>query len=511
VVMIDALIIISTNFYAFARSLFYLYRLQSYDYHATFKLKPIAFNCLVSLALATAVVTEKYLSVVGVLIFSTLLLLIGVLLLIAYYSSRKRFKFTARGIRVSLPYFLCIFALNVTFSLVFNGFIRLLCLTLTAFISEYILFIMNSIIAPLERKRNYAYAMRNSRAVRESDLIKIVITGSFGKTSCKNILLKLLEEKYSVFTPSGNMNTPMGISRYIAKLPAGFSESEKPVIFLAEAGARRRGDVKDICRLIGVNYGIITGVCDQHLDTFRTTENIKKAKQELADFIGANGVVVFNGDNEHTLKMSKEYPGKSIVVGEKNGNVKIENLRSTILGTSFNLVTESGVVALKTSLLGRHNAFNVALAVALAIELGIEKESVKKVVESLEPVPHRLELIKANNLSILDDGYNANERGVMLGLELVSTYPGRKVVYAQGVVECGLKKKKINLKIGQKVGEIADVIILSGENAKYIRRGILSSGYKGKIYHFKNILHAKREFGNILKGGDLLYLQNDIP
>ena len=370
---------------------------------------------------------------------------------------------------------------------------------------------MNSIIAPLVRKRNYAYAMRNSRAVRESDLIKIVITGSFGKTSCKNILLKLLEEKYSVFTPSGNMNTPMGISRYIAKLPAGFSESEKPVIFLAEAGARRRGDVKDICRLIGVNYGIITGVCDQHLDTFRTTENIKKAKQELADFIGANGVVVFNGDNEHTLKMSKEYPGKSIVVGEKNGNVKIENLRSTILGTSFNLVTESGVVALKTSLLGRHNAFNVALAVALAIELGIEKESVKKVVESLEPVPHRLELIKANNLSILDDGYNANERGVMLGLELVSTYPGRKVVYAQGVVECGLKKKKINLKIGQKVGEIADVIILSGENAKYIRRGILSSGYKGKIYHFKNILHAKREFGNILKGGDLLYLQNDIP
>ncbi|MBO7177623.1 MAG: UDP-N-acetylmuramoyl-tripeptide--D-alanyl-D-alanine ligase, partial [Clostridia bacterium] len=501
----------SSLIFSFSRSLFYLYRLQSYNYYAVFKLKSFLCNFAILIIYSTAVVTEKYLTVVGDIVFVALNLLTGALFLGYYLSTRKRFRFTNRGIRISAPYFACILALNITFSLIFSGFIRLISLASVAFFSEYMLFILNGIIAPFERKRNYAYAMRNSKVVRDGAFIKIVVTGSFGKTSCKNILLRLLEEKYSVFTPGGNLNTPMGISKYISELPAGFSESEKPVIFLAEAGARRRGDVSDICRLIGVNYGIITGVCDQHLDTFRTTENVKKAKQELAEMVGEKGVMVFNGDNAYTLQMSKEYAGKSIVVGEKNGSVRVRNLRSTIAGTSFELVTESGVMALKTSLLGRHNAINVALAVALAMELGVDEESIKRVVSSLKPTPHRLELIYANNLTILDDGYNANERGVLEGLGVVESYGGRKVVYAQGVVECGLKRRKINVGIGKKVGAVADVVILSGENARYIRKGLKISGYKGKIYHFKNVMHAKSEFKNILKSGDLLYLQNDIP
>ena len=504
-------LILSSLIFSFSRSLFYLYRLQSYNYYAVFKVKSLACNLAILLIYLTAVVMGKRLMVVGDILYLTFSIIMGAVLLTYYFMGRKRFRFTARGIRIFAPYFACIIALNILFSLLFSGFIRLISLIALSFVGEYILFAINGVIAPFERKRNCAYAMRNSKVIREKSIIKIVITGSFGKTSCKNILLKLLEEKYSVFTPGGNMNTPMGISKYISQLPAGFSETEKPVIFLAEAGARRRGDVRDICRMIGVNYGIITGVCSQHLDTFRTTENVKKAKQELSEEVGKNGVMVFNGDNVFTLAMSKEYAGKSIVVGEKNGDVKIRNLRSTIAGTSFELVRENSVIVLKTSLLGRHNALNVALAVALAMELGVDEESVKRVVLSLTQTPHRLELVRSGSVLVLDDGYNANERGVLEGLKVVESYSGRKVIYAQGVVECGLKKRRINVKIGERVGAVADVVILSGENSKHLRRGLKNSGYKGEIYHFRNVMHAKGEFKNILKSGDLLYLQNDIP
>ena len=400
-------------------------------------------------------------------------------------------------------------SLVLVFSILFRGIYRIIFLSLSVLFSELILFMINGIIAPFERKRNYNYAYEKTAPVRNKNLIKIVITGSFGKTTCKNVLSALLEDDYKVYTTNGNYNTPLGVVKSIP--PAGFSEGEKPIIFIAEAGARREGDVSKICSLVTPTYGIVTGVCAQHLDTFRSVERVKRAKQELADYIGKKGVVVFNGDNPHTLSMSKEFCGKGVVVGTKEGDISLKNLKTTIQGSSFDLITKSGVIHLNTPLLGRHNALNIALAVSLALEMGVGEETIKRVVASLTPTPHRLEVIKSGGLVILDDSYNANEIGVLEGLEVLSAYNGRIVIYAQGVVECGNKKREINEKIGREMGKIASVVLLSGENARYLKVGLKKSGYKGEIYKFKNVTHAEREFKNILKGGDILYIQNDIP
>ncbi len=454
----------------------------------------------------------EYLLGVGFIPYLIISLVASALMLGKYFSSRAHFKFTPRGLRVYLPYSIVLLALVMVFSLLLVDIYRLISLTLLLLFSEIILFMVNGIIAPFERARNFRYAYKNTAPIRQKHVIRIVITGSFGKTTCKNILTALLSEKYKVFGSEKNYNTPLGLAKSVGNIPpAGFSESEKPLIFIAEAGARRMGDVTKMCSLVTPTYGIITGVCAQHLDTFKTLERVKRAKEELSNYVGEKGTVIFNGDNEHTLEMSRNFKGKGVVVGTKMGGITIRNLKTTIQGTSFELHTREGVLPLKTALLGRHNALNVSLAVALALELGVEREVIIRVVEGLSPVEHRLEIRRNGNLTILDDSYNANEVGVMEALEVLSTFLGRKVIFAQGVVECGRKKREINEKIGRKVGETADVVLLAGENIPHLKRGLQEVGYLGKIYEFTSVMHAKGEFKNILRQGDILYIQNDVP
>ena len=510
--MIEFLFIITSSLLVFSRSLYSLYRLQSYDYYAVFKAKPILFNILISILLGAVALTMEYLSVVGYIGFSTLSIVFSALILGGYFSKRTRFKFTARALRVTLPYWLIIIALNIIFSLVLNGIYRIIALVSVVLLSEIILFVVSGCVSPFERKRNFNYAYRLTKRVRNKNLIKIVITGSYGKTTCKNILTALLSEKYRVIATERNYNTPLGIAKTVSNLsPAGFSEGEKPIVFIAEAGARRIGDVRKICELVTPTYGIVTGVCAMHLDTFRSVERIKRAKQELADYIGENGTVIFNGDNEHTLEMSKEFKGKSVVVGLKNGDINIFNLKTTVLGSTFDLRYGDKVIALKTSLLGRHNALNVALTVALALELGIDIESIVKAVGNLKATEHRLQVIVSGGITILDDSYNGNLVGVKEALNLIASYGGRKVIYAQGIVECGRQKGKINQEIGRAIGKVAEVVMLSGENSKHLLKGLKEVGFKGEIFKFSTIMHAKDSFKNILKQGDIFYIQNDIP
>ena len=112
------------------------------------------------------------------------------------------------------------------------------------------------------------------------DLIKIGITGSYGKTSVKFILGTILQEKFQVLVTPSSFNTPMGVTRIIREklMPAH-------QVFVAEMGARHVGDIKEMCRLVHPHHGVLTSVGPQHLDTFRTLERIKSTKYELMDAI----------------------------------------------------------------------------------------------------------------------------------------------------------------------------------------------------------------------------------
>ena len=116
------------------------------------------------------------------------------------------------------------------------------------------------------------------------DIIKIGITGSYGKTSVKFILGTILQEKYQTLITPSSFNTPMGVTKIIRERLTPATQ-----VFVAEMGARHVGDIKELCRLVHPRYGVLTSVGPQHLDTFHTLERIKNTKYELMDAVPADG------------------------------------------------------------------------------------------------------------------------------------------------------------------------------------------------------------------------------
>lgn len=428
--------------------------------------------------------------------------------LVAFYYSlgfKTQPRMTVRAKR-TLIFTVGFAALSVALciSLIADSRFAVMAAVLLGMIAPVCLVLSLALINPYFEKKNRRFIESASRKLHESNAIKIGITGSYGKTSCKNILNAMLERKYSVICTDKNYNTPMGIALTVEKMTG------REEIFIAEMGARRRGDIAQLAEMVKPDYSITTGVCAQHLATFKSLHNIYLEKSELSKITKKTSV--FNCNDKYALKMYKEHKGRKIkVCCNKTGDVYATEIRCGAHGSEFKLCYGNESLELRTDILGRHNIINIALCAALALELGVEAAVIKDVVGELKPTPHRLEYIYSNGIHILDDSYNSNLSGVRCALEVLENLGDRKIVVAQGIVECGKEAAKINITVGRELAAHADVILLCGRNAKYLEEGIKQTGFTGEIYRYSCIDKAQADFNRILRHGDALLLQNDLP
>lgn len=443
------------------------------------------------------------------LLNKTILLIIALSTLIANtitnLTYKTKYKFTNRGkvtfvlcnviyiAAILLAYICKDYKIRILTSLLLTIFYpAIMCLTM-CFINKYFV------------KKNRLFVAKATEKLSNMNIIKIGITGSYGKTSCKNILQNMLSNKYKVYASKENYNTPMGLSICINEL----TDEE---VFIAEMGARKKGDIAELTNIIKPNYGIITGVTNQHLKTFKSLHNIYTEKYCLAKALEDNGLCVFNGNDKYTLKMYKEFSGNKLKVGlNKFGDVQIDNVEMNSKGSFFSLQIKDQIYFCNTKLLGRHNILNIAMCVALATELGVGINQIMETIRNLKPVNHRLEYLYSNGIHILDDSYNSNIVGVKSALECLSFFPQRKIVLAQGLVEMGKQQKSMNYEIGCMLAKTADAVILTGRNKNSINKGLIDSGYVGEIFVFPTLKKAQKNFKHILRNNDVLLLQNDLP
>lgn len=350
-------------------------------------------------------------------------------------------------------------------------------------------------------RKNGEFVKKQAERLGDANVIKIGITGSFGKTSCKRILAEMLSVKYKVISTESNYNTPMGIALTIEKM-----KGEE--VFIAEMGARKKGDIKYLCRTFKPDIGIITGVCAQHIQTFKSLHEIYTEKNELSK---SAAVCAFNCNDKYALKMYKERKGLKFRSGiGKAGDAYADNVSVSLQNTKFDLHLNNKVYTTETKLLGRHNLQNIVLCTTIASYLGVDGDEISAVIKKLVPTPHRLEYLYANGIHILDDGYNSNETGIKYAAEVIDSFDGRKVAVSQGIAEGGKERKSLNFSVGKTLSEHVDVIILCGSNRRLIKKGI-DKNFAGETYVYRTLAAAQKRFGKILKKGDLLFLQNDLP
>lgn len=394
----------------------------------------------------------------------------------------------------------------------FVGFnCQMLILSFMVFATPFLILFANLINRPLEKTINQHYINDAKRILSECPGLTVIgITGSFGKTSVKYFLDTLLSEKYNVLKTPGNFNTPLGVVKTIRGSLRATHE-----VFLCEMGAKNVGDIKEICDIVKPKHGIITSVGPMHLESFKTIENVKKTKFELADAVAGSGILFLNTDDENILSKADGY--SYIGYGTENcGGYYASDLRISEKGSEFTVHSPDGKTCdYKTSLIGRHNIINIVGAIAVSNKLGISLGELKPAVRRLESVPHRLELINKGTYSVIDDAYNSNPSGAKAALEALGMTEGMKILVTPGMIELGEKQNDLNFEFGQQAANVCDYCALVGERqTEYILKGLKQSGFPDeKIYVASSLSDAMQKVYSLTSDGKrkIILLENDLP
>lgn len=306
----------------------------------------------------------------------------------------------------------------------------------------------------------------------------IGITGSVGKTSTKEMLVNILKQNYKVLSTKGNENSQIGLPLNILRL------TDEDVMVL-EMGMSNTCEMHNLSLIAKPNIALITNVFDSHIGNLGTRENILKAKLEIIDGMDG-GTLIVNNDNDMLMNVKEDIkPGiKLMTFGMENkSNVMANNIKEGVI-TSFDIDDMKDL-----SIKGNHTLIYNALASYLASKLlGMSRSMIKKGINGYSNEKHRLEVINlGNNITLIDDSYNASYASVKLALEYMKNFSVRKIVVLGDILELGKESKKVHKKIGRLVdGKRIDELITIGKYSKYIGKEAKKNGLKRKhIKHFK--------------------------
>lgn len=397
---------------------------------------------------------------------------------------------------------------NLTHTMIALG-----CLIFLGAFSYSLILLANLINLPIEKLISQWYVNDAKSKLKLMPRLMIIgITGSFGKTSTKYILNRILSEKFNVLMTPESYNTPMGVVKTIRTMLKPIHE-----IFIVEMGAKQKGDIKEICDLVSPRYGILTSIGEQHLESFQNIDNIIRTKFELVDSLpSGHGVAFLNYDNPYIR--GREVDKKIIRYGIDSNNLDywVEDIHFDVKGSTFTIGKyNQEKKVLQTKLLGVHNILNIAAAVSVASELGIDFEAISYAVKTIEPVPHRLELkAMANGKTIIDDAFNSNPEGARMALQVLKTFNSQnKILITPGMVELGAKEFQYNKEFGIQAADACDFIILVGPKRTIpIQEGLKVENYpQDRLFVAGNLAEALQKMRSIADEGSVVLFENDLP
>ena len=380
----------------------------------------------------------------------------------------------------------------------------------------FVTFLANIINKPIEKcVYNYYLTKAKSKLKAMPNLKIIGITGSYGKTSSKNILSDILNIKYNALPTPKNLNTYYGLMITINNHLTKFDD-----VFIAEMGAYVKGEIKGLCNLVHPKYGILTTIGAAHLESFGSEKNIQEAKFELIESLPSDGIGILNMDDskQTSYKLKNNCKIVWISIDNKDADVYASNIKTTNKGYKFDITfkKDKKTHSFETKLLGKHNIYNILAACALGYELGISIDMLAQAVKQVRPVEHRLELKRLGNFYQIDDAYNSNPIGAKNALEVLATMPGDKIVVTPGMIELGDKEYEYNKEFGKQIATISKanyVILIGKKKTKAIYEGLLTNGFdEDKVIITNDVVKAYNIINGLKTKKDMYALfENDLP
>ncbi|MFA5993919.1 MAG: UDP-N-acetylmuramoyl-tripeptide--D-alanyl-D-alanine ligase [Parcubacteria group bacterium] len=415
--------------------------------------------------------------------------------------NRQKIVWTRKALAIWVISLLIFCFVIVLFFITFN-ILGLLVIPFLIVLLPIIIGIALYAIMPLDIALKQQRIASATKIVSASSTMVIGVTGSYGKTSTKEILATILEQKFRVIKTPENINTDLGIAEFIINNKDEFRDDG---IFIVEMGAHKMGELAKICRMICPSYSILTGINESHLERFGNLENIINGKFELPK--NTKDLALLNFDDENINKNYSKFNLKNCAGTSKQeaSNVKIkENFK----GLEFEWEGRK----FETSLLAEHNIALILLCARIAKELAMSLDDIYIGVKKIQPVMHRLQPIYNSNtdIMIIDDSYNGNFNGIKSGIAVINKATGRKVVLTPGLVELGSEMQDVHIKIGELYASSIDLVLLIENKMTHcIIKGLEKNKFVNyKVY--KTTQAAHNDLKNVLKRGDAIVFQNDL-
>lgn len=263
----------------------------------------------------------------------------------------------------------------------------------------------------------------------------VAITGSSGKTSCKEMLTAIFARAGSVLATEGNLNNEIGVPLTLLRLAP---EHEYAVI---EMGASALGDIRYLCDFAHPTVSVLTNAQSAHLEGFGSLENVARTKGEIYEALRADGTAVINFDDgfcELWQTMAADKQRLFFSIDNSAADVYARDLRESLLeGQHFTLVSPAGEIDMSLPLLGRHMVGNALAAAAAALAVGVSLDVIRQGLADVRPVQGRLFVRQSDGVLVIDDSYNANPGSVRAAIDVLKSSSGRRHLVLGHMAELG--------------------------------------------------------------------------
>ena len=420
---------------------------------------------------------------------------------------RKPLKYTLKiklitALSLLLILFMAFFISKIFSNNPYKMIVLVLSFALGLYISYIFLIIINVLLLPIDMLIKELLIFLAKNKLKKLTNIKIIgVAGSYGKTGMKDLITTVLSEKYQVVKTPESVNTPVGIARTILN-----KIDEKTDILVVEIGEYYPGDIKNICSIAPPQIGVITGINEAHLERLKSIDNSIKTIFEIAQNMKPNGILLLNGKDKHIKNNYKKFIlNQEVYFYLSKGKIEFnEDAPGFIYQKLFFPV------------LGQYNLDKIDGVIYLAKKLGLTLQEIESGLKKIKTPAHRLQPIlnREKNILIIDDSYNGNPDGVEEAIKTLSLFKKRRKIFVTpGLVEIGNKSRDVHQRIGKRLNDVVDLVILVKNSVTPdIEEGLINAGFnKNNIIWFDSMMEAQNNLGSILRSGDVVLFQNDWP
>lgn len=344
------------------------------------------------------------------------------------------------------------------------------------------------------------------RIFRDSPATVIAIAGSYGKTTMKHVLFESFGASAKVAATPGNLNTPIGLSRFARALNGDED------ILIVELGEYQMGDVHKLCSIVGPDIGIVTGINEQHGAVMGPLENAVQTIFEIESFVPEDKLYINDESRPAKERRGEQHIGYS---AKGCGPWKVSAIKAGLTGSSFTLKKSSKSYKLSTRLLGRHQVGPLSCVVALADTLGLDIDLTIKAIETIPSFHNRFDPVTFPDGSVvIYDIYNGNPDGFRAGIDFLSDLPKkdykRRVYVTPGMIELGPESERIHREVARSLATspIEEIMFVKNSHTAWMLDELQKVSYKGTIREVDDGLELYKNIDAYTRPGDVVLLQN---